>query len=74
MSTTQNNNDMTTPCPVYTAVNANTTDMIFSCMAIFEKKGWKNLSQDECYVEGTMLEVLAERGFEEWTDAYVERM
>ena len=61
-------------CPVYTAVNAKSTEMIFSCMAIFEKKGFVNLSQDECYVEGTMLEVLHERGFEEWTDAYVDRM
>ena len=48
--------------------------MIFSCMAIFEKKGSMNLSQDEFFVEGTTLQVLSERGFEEWTEAYVERM
>lgn len=70
----QTHKDMTTPCPVYTAVNAKSTEMIFSCMAIFEKKGSMNLSQDEFFVEGTMLQVLSERGFEEWTEAYVERM
>ncbi len=65
---------MTTACPVYTAVNAKTTKMIFSCMEIFEKKGSMNLSQDEFFVEGTMLQVLCERGFEQWTNSYVERM
>jgi len=43
-------------------------------MEIFEKKGSMNLSQDEFFVEGTMLQVLCERGFEQWTNSYVERM
>ena len=69
----QTHNDMNN-CPVYTAVNAKSTEMIFSCMAIFEKKGSMSLTQDEFFVEGTMLQVLSERGFDEWTTAYVERM
>ena len=70
----QTHNDMTTPCPVYTAVNVKSTEMIFDCMAIFEKKGSMNLTQDEFFVEGTMLQVLSERGFEKWVEAYVDRM
>jgi hypothetical protein len=62
-----------TPCPVKTAVEAKSTEMIFKCLAIFEAKGTMNLTDDEFYVEGSMLEVLSDRGFDAWTEAYVER-
>ena len=60
--------------PIQAAVQAKSTDMLFSCMAIFEKKGSMNLSADEFTVEGYMLAELADRGFEKWVDAYVEKM
>ena len=74
MSTTQKHNDMTTSNPIETAIQAKSTDMLFSCMAIFEKKGSKNLTDDEFTVEGYMLMELSKRGFEKWVDAYVEKM
>lgn len=70
----QTHNDMTTSNPIQAAVQAKSTDMLFSCMAVFEKKGSMNLSDDEFTVEGYMLAELADRGFEKWVDAYVEKM
>ena len=63
----------TTPCPVKTACKAKTTDMLKQCLAIFEAKGMMNLTEDEFRVEGVMLEVLCDRGLEEFCDAYVMR-
>ncbi|MCP4479071.1 MAG: hypothetical protein GY818_13380 [Planctomycetaceae bacterium] len=62
-----------TPCPVKTACESKSTEMLKQCLSIFEKKGTMNLTQDEFFVEGTMLEVLCDRGYAKWADAYVER-
>lgn len=74
ISNAQKHNDMTTSNPIETAIQAKSTDMLFSCMAIFEKKGSMNLSDDEFTVEGYMLMELSKRGFEKWVDAYLEKM
>ena len=59
--------------PVKTACESHGTEMLKECLAIFEKKGIMNLTQDEFTVQGTMLEVLCDRGHAKWADAYVER-
>jgi hypothetical protein len=74
MNNAQNTATMTASNPIQAAVQAKSTKMLFSCMAVFEKKGSMNLDQDEFTVEGYMLAELADRGFEKWVDAYVEKM
>ncbi len=63
----------TTPCPIKKACEAKTTEMLKQCLAIFEKKGAKNLSKDEFWVESIMLDVLYSRGLEDFCDAYIMR-
>ena len=70
----QNKATMTASNPIQAAVQAKSTKMLFSCMAVFEKKGSMNLDQDEFTVEGYVLAELADRGFDKWVDAYVEKM
>jgi len=60
--------------PIEAAVQTKSTGMIMDCLAIFEKKGTFELTPEEFQVEGYMLQVLNNRGFEKWVEAYVERM
>ena len=60
--------------PIEAAVQTKSTGMIMDCLAIFEKKGSFKLSPKEFEVERYMLQVLNQRGYEKWVEAYVDRM
>ena len=71
----QTHNDMNhISNPIEAAVQTKSTGIIMDCLAIFEKKGTFKLTPEEFQVEGYMLQVLNQRGFEKWVEAYVDRM
>ena len=60
--------------PVEAAVKKQTTSMLMACLREFEGKGYKGLDDDECYVEGVMLQELLDRGFVQFCDTHVDNM